>query len=119
MKRKATQTRQSRRWCFTSYDPVYVGNPVVLRERFAEGAEYLVYQREVCPNTGKKHIQGYVVLEKKKTLAGVKKWLNDASAHCEQTLGSDAQAADYCTKDESRDTEEGMGPFEFGIFVCS
>lgn len=103
--------RQVKRWCFTVFEPALCAAPESLLDR---DVEYIVYQRELAPGTSRPHLQGFLVLKAKKTLAGVKTLLGDATSHLEQTRGTNAQAADYCRKDASRDPAVGSGPFEKG-----
>lgn len=58
--------------------------------------KYAVFGREICPKTGKKHLQGYVALHKKMYLTGVKKLF--PRAHCEICQGNPEQNRKYCTK---------------------
>lgn len=60
--------------------------------------KYMVYGKEVCPDTGTKHLQGYVVYDNSKTFAFVKKSLGPR-VHIELSKGSHKQNYDYCVKD--------------------
>ncbi len=60
---------------------------------------YWVYGNEVCPDTGKEHLQGYIEFPKQKGMRAVKKALGDTSAHLEVRRGTSTEAADYCKKD--------------------
>lgn len=71
---------------------------------------YLVYQVERA-STGQIHIQGFVSLVKKLSLAGVKKVIGDATVHVEKAHGRPDQAAAYCKKADSR----VAGPWEWGV----
>lgn len=75
---------------------------------------YAAFQRELCPDSGRAHCQGYILLHRKKTMGGVKKLLGDNGAHLEVRRGTHAEARDYCMKDASRDPAEGSGPYSFG-----
>lgn len=93
-------------WCFTAFDLTEI--------QFNEDEmQYLVYQKEKSPQTGKEHYQGFVQLKTKKRLAGVKQLFPDKAAHYEKTRGTAKQAAEYCKKEESRVD----GPFEHGIMI--
>lgn len=70
---------------------------------------YLVYQLERGEN-GTDHVQGYVQLKKRKTLATMKRLLGDRT-HLEMAKGSPGQNRDYCTKEDTRIE----GPFEYGV----
>jgi hypothetical protein len=79
---------------------------------------YLVWQYEICPDTERIHVQGYVEWIRSKNLRQVKTRLGQR-AHCEARKGTREQARDYCKKDESRavdHNDEPMGPYEFGKF---
>lgn len=72
------------------------------------GIEYLVFQLEKAPATGKLHLQGYVALTKRTTLATLKRLLS-ATAHWEVCRGKPAENRAYCTKDGRIN-----GPWEYG-----
>jgi len=94
-------------WCFTSY--VEEGG---LPQGLTDGVTYLVYQREVCPTTNREHYQGYLELESRQRLQGVKRILGDPAAHLEIRKGTGPQAADYAKKEETR--KAGTEPHEYG-----
>lgn len=80
---------RSRRWCFTDFAVVEVDD--------FPNCTYLVVGKEVCPNTGKDHWQGYVEFANARTLGGVKKML--PFAHWEPAKGSAADNLKYCSKE--------------------
>lgn len=81
---------RSRAWCFTSFkDSVYT----------KDGFVYLIYGREICEKTGRKHLQGYIEYKNGKTLKNVKRHLGDPAIHLERRKGTQAQAIEYCRKD--------------------
>lgn len=77
-------------WCFTDNE---------CNEEIWNNLEcrYIIYGRETAPSTGQKHLQGFVVFEKNKRLAGVKKI--HPGCHWEPMKGTHAQASDYCKKE--------------------
>lgn len=80
---------ESKYWCFTLYSdesPWTVDN-----------CAYCIYGREVCPDTGRKHLQGFVSFEKKVRLSAIKKI--DPVGHYEMKRGTVTQAIEYCKKD--------------------
>lgn len=96
-----------RNWCFTKYN-------LAMPEFDAEIVRYCVYQVEVCPDTGREHLQGYIELKKSTRMNAVKRLFDDESIHLEKRQGSQDQARDYCMKDDSR--KPGTEPIEFGTF---
>jgi len=92
-------------YCFTSY-------AATLPTELPSGVTYLVYQREICPDTGREHFQGYLELEARQRLAGVRRVLGDPAVHVEVRRGTSQQAADYAKKEESR--KPGTVPVELG-----
>ena len=94
--------QQSTNWLFTINNPADVDLP-----RAWPGVRYCCWQLEEGEE-GTPHLQGYVVLEKKKRLGGMKRL--DGQAHWEIRKGTHAQAKKYCQKEETRKD----GPWEFG-----
>jgi len=62
---------------------------------------YLVWQEEVCPDTGRIHWQGYVEFFRSQRMAAVKKIFGD-TVHVEPRRGTAQEADDYCSKDDTR-----------------
>lgn len=82
-----------------------------------EKMSYLVYQREVAPETGTEHYQGYCELKARMRFNPLKALLGGDRVHIERRRGSAQQAADYCKKEESR--KEGCTTQEFGTISFS
>lgn len=105
----------TQRWtnvCWTLFD-VTEEQYAVLRALVPETAKYCVFGRETCPDTGKKHLQGYVELLAQTRVSKLRKLFlvpkDGQSFHCEKRMGSAVQAATYCKKDN--DFEEfGVTP---------
>lgn len=95
---------QHRGWIFTSFSD---SEPPYVQEKMS----WLVYQRELCPETKKEHWQGALQMKNKIALSSLKKIIGE-DVHLEPMKGSYKQAKDYCTKQESRVSE----PKEFGNF---
>jgi len=93
---------QSVNWVFTLNNPTDNQLPTTWPD-----IRYCVWQVEKGEN-GTTHLQGYLVLKKKKTLRTMK--LLNAQAHWEVRKGNHKQAKAYCTKEDTRQE----GPFEFG-----
>lgn len=60
-------------------------------------AQYVVFGREICPDTKRPHLQCFVYFGEKKTFSVLKKW--DGEAHWEASRGPPQKAAKYCKKD--------------------
>lgn len=60
--------------------------------------KYHVYGREVCPTTGRHHLQGYIELRRQMDFNTVRS-LFPGSPHLEPREGTASQAAEYCKKD--------------------
>ncbi len=115
MAAQALPARQRRgvHWVFTSFAIAINRNfdPLIVR--------YVVYQQEVCPETGTDHFQGYIEFFDKKRRGGVQTAIGDSVAYVARRFASRSVARAYCLKDESR--KEGTVPFEFGLWrldVC-
>lgn len=63
--------------------------------------QYLVYQKEKCPQTGKFHYQGFVYTKKKSRQTTVLKKLGGRLT-VQTCRGTADQNIAYCTKEESR-----------------
>lgn len=92
-------------WVFTWNNPT--GNP---EELWKDTFNYLIYQVEEAPETGTRHVQGFIQFKKEKRLTALKKL--EKTVHWEGRRGSVQQCIDYCSKEATR--VEGGGPFEFG-----
>lgn len=82
---------RSKNWCFTSYN-VDVEPFACVRDR----VQYLVYGREVCPDTRRRHLQGFVQFKIRTKFSTVKNWCN---SHIETAKGTPTEASLYCKKD--------------------
>ena len=99
---KKVMSQQVRNWCFTSFNLDF--------DPQATQAIYGIYQREVCPDTGKEHLQGYLEFKQPTRLSKLKKF--DSQVHWESRKGTRDQARDYCRKEDTRKPD--TDPIEFG-----
>lgn len=96
-------------WCFTDFKEDFKEICEILTELLEDRhIKYAVCQPEICPETGKKHTQGYIYFCKTQRLTGVKKVLS--TAHWSYARGTAEENKKYCTKEESQAGE----PFEIG-----
>ena len=63
-----------------------------------QSIKYIIYQGEHCKD-GKKHIQGFLQLHKKKEFTFIKKLIGDKTLHIENMKGTPEQARHYCTNE--------------------
>lgn len=82
----------ARRFTFTSFSEEITID--------TKDVQYYIYGREVCPETKRKHLQGYIELTKSCRFKGLKKILGDDKAHIEKARGTDAQNIIYCHKEQ-------------------
>lgn len=100
--------RQYRNVTFTWNNP----DPNKLIDFDPEAMRYLVYQLEKGEEGETPHWQGYMELEKRLTLNGVKTLLGCNHVHIEARRGTARQASDYCKKLDTR--VPGQEPHEHG-----
>lgn len=73
-----------------------------------EIAQYYIFQKEVCPETQREHLQGYVILKQRCRLST---FVRRFKCHAELRKGSHSQAKTYCSKEETR----VAGPWSGGV----
>lgn len=61
---------------------------------------YGVWQAEIAPTTGRRHLQGYLEFKRPVSLSVIKKRLGNM--HVEKPVADNATNTRYCTKDETR-----------------
>ena len=103
---------KARSWCFTvfKFNNEVIEDPLWTGREIPPTLQHCVYQVEKCPTTGKLHLQGLLTVKNPLTMTGVKKLLNDPSAHLEIRKGSFEEAAAYCKKSKTK----VRGPWEYG-----
>lgn len=106
---KVNKNKTARAWMWTAYtEPVPPLPGSVCR--------YAVWQKEVCPTTGREHYQGYVECNSSVRFTQVQALFDIAGAHCEERLGTPEQAREYCMKEKTR--AEGAVPVEIGVWTA-
>lgn len=87
-------SKRSRAFCYTlfNYDDSTVAKLKELK------SEYHIIGFEVCPTTGKKHLQGFVYFANARSTSALKKIAN--SIHIEMMKGTPKQASEYCKYDD-------------------
>lgn len=87
--------KKSRYACFTYYG---TNEPARLCE---DTVKYLVWQWEICPDTGRRHAQGYAEFKNALSIKSIQNKLNCPGAHIEERRGTAEQASEYCKKKDS------------------
>jgi len=88
---------RSRGWCFTVFG--YSDNKFKLHYAavdFLEGAQYGIMGYEICPETGRPHLQCYIYFENARSFNSVTKHL--PKVHFEAAVGTPRQNKRYCQK---------------------
>lgn len=108
-------TNPAKRWCFTyqlsnqeKRNYVYqcfglgpADGPQGDWYRERKEYQYIRFQEEEAPTTGQHHLQGWLILTKKKRLSWLKKHFLPG-AHWSICRGTDEENEDYCTKSDSK-----------------
>jgi hypothetical protein len=90
----------ARNWVFTLNNPTDDELLRISNARIENESDigYLVFGRETG-ESGTFHLQGYIQLESRKTMAWVKRLVTGDRAHLEVARGTPQEADDYCKKD--------------------
>lgn len=105
-------SKRFRNWMFTYYPkPDSTWTPESCFER-SEWILFLCGQFERCPETGRRHFQGYLHGRSSLGLKSVQREIGLPGCHLAVRRGTHEEAVDYCTKEESR--EPGEVPYVLG-----
>jgi len=96
---KEDKVIRGRSCCFTYHDYHLDGADQRFMRYAQECCRYMVLGYEVCPDTGRKHLQGYVAWDNPRSLNKFQKDIGLKRFHFETTRGNPLQASDYCKKD--------------------
>ncbi len=109
---------RARAWVFTYYagHAGAAADPLASKEALLlalpdDSFDYLVWQQEVCPETGREHLQGYIKLPRQLRLNQVIDVVGFGNYRVAR--GSPLSNKVYCTKEESR--KPGCEPHERGV----
>lgn len=112
------KNKQARDWCFTVNNPVQSEQEFLAYLQTVSDLRYVVFQRELAPETGTEHYQGYFEFTQPKWFTTIKKYLSKKTigvdAHIEQRRAKRTQARLYCMDEETR-----ISPtyYEYGEFI--
>lgn len=96
---KKENNLRARSCCFTYHDYDLDQADQRFMRYSQEQARYSVIGYEVCPETGRKHLQGYIAWENSRSLNKFQTDIGLKRFHYEVTRGTPLQASDYCKKD--------------------
>lgn len=91
----STSSKINRSWCYTINN--YTQDDIVALESIP--CKVHICGKEVCNTTQTPHLQGYIRFEKPQRFSWWK--LHFPRAHVEMRHGSEAQAFEYCTKENN------------------
>lgn len=107
------QADQLIRYCFT-FNNYKNGQENTLEEKLKEICKKFIFQKETGKE-GTKHLQGYIVLNKKTRITEFKKYEILRTCHFEKCKGNEKQNILYCSKEDTRD--EGTEPYCYNITI--
>jgi len=97
-----------RNLCFTEYS---IMDFLEKLDKICSYCEYIIFQVETCPDTGRNHLQGYLEFKEQHRQTKCKKILLK-STHFKARKGTQTQAIEYCRKADTSLGEEHR--FEYG-----
>lgn len=103
-----------RYWCFTLFNHDD-DDEQCLSDLYPSEIEYLCYGHEVCPETGRKHLQGFLKVPGRGCRFNQMKALMPDGCHIEKCKGSPQQNFEYCTKSDEHFVEFGDKPWGGGV----
>lgn len=107
----ASRLRRFEAVCFDAADLAAGGPAYILKARAALPVNYIVVNEEVCPTTGRDHLQIYIELQGQKSFKQCINALLGSSIVQARPKSADADA--YCRKTDSR-KPGSLGPFSWG-----
>lgn len=101
-------TTQLKNWCCTIYPDTWESLPQCYEtvQEIGEDSSYAIFGKEICPTTGRIHLQGYCQFKSRIRFTALKKKYYP-TIHWEGAKGTLSQNVEYCSK-------EDFSPLEFG-----
>ncbi len=96
--RFTTKMSRRRSWCFTKYEDLEEFQARYAEGKGHDGISYICWGEEVCPKSGRDHLQGYVEFTGAVSLRQCKLRLEDRTVHVEPRHASQQEAIVYCQK---------------------
>lgn len=101
--KESKKPTQSKNWAFTYFaDEDILKNYIKKIWKHPDNKEcirYICGGIEMCPTTGKKHIQGWIQTTTKRRMGGIKKILQSKKIHVESLYSTVENNEKYCKKD--------------------
>lgn len=94
-----SKSYRSRKLVFTSFDETEPRHDFENDEIDENQAKFLIYGREIAPNTGKKHFQGFVYFYDPCSIRKAKKYLNIKNGWFQYAYSTIKDNINYCSKD--------------------
>lgn len=93
----------------TSFLPSILDNLMNVKCSSEGPVKFLVFQSEICPKTGKRHLQGYAEFKNQLRMSEIQKKLGIGKSHIEPRYSKSASdAIKYCEKADTFDAESNI-----------
>ncbi len=105
-------------WSITIHDHKEYGGEESLKAHLTNLTyKYMLFGKEICPTTGKEHLQGFMIFNSNKSLKGLRKELFPWAPHLEKSYAGAVVNIRYCKKDGNIWFEDGDPPKGQGLRV--
>lgn len=101
-KSKATKINSGashRRYAITSFNHLDFSHYDGIYDEHKQRIIYMIVGKEICPDTNREHIQGYVHFKTPTRFSTVKTYFKDNTLHIEPCKGNHEDNVTYCSKD--------------------
>lgn len=110
------EAKRGQNWSVTYFD--HINNEERLKDHLTNLTyKYMIFGKEICPTSGKEHLQGFIIFNSNKSLKGLKKELFPWSPHLERSYAGAVVNIKYCEKDGNVWLEDGDRPRGQGLRV--
>ena len=94
---------RGKNWFFTLFEPHYDSESIQRYTREWQAlCTFAVFQEEICPSSGRRHLQGCLQLKEKTRFAKVKEQVFGTGAVHLQPIKALRKAINYCSKERTR-----------------
>lgn len=99
-KTSKAKLKEVKKWCFTLHNWTEAELKKLQHTAVSGGHSY-IYGKEICPETGRPHLQCFIKLTTKKSFSAVVKLLDIPRIHVEPCRGTESENIIYCSKDKN------------------